>query len=108
MWVPLETAEILEEDPEGLITSTIILSHAVLLLLTFSHDSVVEFSRGYKTCSDAIILKARGVCPCVYLCFDNVSILISNKVTINKPSQYKQKPILEFIIVFKNLQKYWN
>lgn len=52
-WVPLGIAETLEEGLGGLITFPITLSPAGPLLLTFSHDCAVEFSRGYKTRNDA-------------------------------------------------------
>lgn len=97
--MPLGIAETLEEGPGGLITFTITLSHTGPLLLTFSHDCAVEFSRGYATCNDGNALTVNGKCACICLCFDNVSILISNKVNINRPSPYKQKST----IVFKNV-----
>lgn len=104
MWMPLGIAETHEEGPGGLITFPITLSHTGPLLLTFSHDHAVEFSRGYATCNDANALTVNGMCACcICLCFDNVSILISNKVNINKPSPYKHKPVSESTIVFKNV-----
>lgn len=78
----------------GPITLTITLGRAVPLLLTFSHGCAVEFSRGYGIRNDAIALTVNGMCACVYFCFDSVSISISKKVNINKPSSYKQKHIL--------------
>lgn len=48
---------------------------------------------------------ANGTCADV---FDSVSILICNKVSISRPSPYKQKPILESTVVFKKLKKYWD
>lgn len=74
---------------------------------SLSYICAVEFSLSYTTSRDIMALGADGtcVCTCVFLCFKNFSLLISNAININRYIlTHINQSSLRFSVIFKSVK----